>query len=57
MSVKLGLSHRWRKIDSLFENRMLRKIFGSMRNEVTVAGRDNIMRSFIMCTPSQALCE
>jgi len=26
-----------------------------MRNEVTVAGRDSMMRSFITCTPSQAL--
>jgi hypothetical protein len=57
MSVKLGLSHRGRKIGWLFENRMLRKIVGPMRNEVTVAGRDSIMRSFIMCTPSQALYE
>jgi hypothetical protein len=57
MSVKLGLSHRGRKIGWLFENMMLRKIFGPMRNEETVAGRDSIMRSFIMCTSSQALYE
>jgi len=57
MSVKRGLSHRGRKIGWLFENRMLRKISGPMRKEVTVAGRDSIMRSFTMCTPSQVLYE
>jgi len=55
MSVKLGLSHRGRKIGWLFENRKLREIFGPMRKEVTVAGRDSTMRSFIVCTASQAL--
>jgi len=57
MSVKLGLSHRGRKIGWLFENMMLRKIFGPMTNEMTEAGRDSIMRSCIMCIPSQGLYE
>jgi hypothetical protein len=39
----------------VFENRMLRKISGPRRNDVTMAGTEYIIISFIMCTPSQAL--
>jgi hypothetical protein len=34
----------------VFKNRVLRKIFGPKRDEVTGDGEDYIMRSFMMCT-------
>jgi hypothetical protein len=37
----------------VFENRVLRKIFGLRRDEVTGDGGNCIMRSFITCTPRQ----
>jgi hypothetical protein len=34
----------------VFENRMLRKIFGAKREEMAGGGEDCIMRSSITCT-------
>jgi hypothetical protein len=34
----------------MFENRVLRRIFGPKRDEVTGVGENCIMRSFITCT-------
>jgi hypothetical protein len=34
----------------MFENRVLRRLFGPKRNEVTVGWENCIMRSFITCT-------
>jgi hypothetical protein len=39
----------------VFENRVLRRIFGSKRDEVTGNGEDYITRSFMLCTPHQIL--
>jgi hypothetical protein len=36
-----------------FGNRVLRKIFGPKRNEVTGNGEDYITSSFMICTPHQ----
>jgi hypothetical protein len=35
MGVKLGLSHREKSRDRVFENRVLRRIFGPKRDDVT----------------------
>jgi hypothetical protein len=45
-SVTLREEHRLR----VFENRVLRRIFGPKRDEVTEVGENCIMRSFITCT-------
>jgi hypothetical protein len=37
----------------VFENRVLRRILGSKRNEVTGSGEDYTTRSFMLCTPLQ----
>jgi len=34
----------------LFENRVLRRIFGPERDEVTGSGENYIMRSLMICT-------
>jgi hypothetical protein len=34
----------------VFENRVLRRIFGPKRDEVTKVGESCVMRSFITCT-------
>jgi len=34
----------------VFEKRMLRRIFGSKRDEITVAAGDCVMRSFVVRT-------
>jgi hypothetical protein len=39
----------------VFENRMMGRIFGTKRDEVTVSREDHIMRSFMLCTPHQIL--
>ena len=39
----------------VFENRVLRKIFGSKRGEVRVIGENYIMRSLVICTALQLL--
>ena len=40
---------------SVFENRVLRRIFGPKRDEVIVSGENYIMRSIVICTPHQIL--
>jgi hypothetical protein len=37
----------------VFENRVLKRIFGTEREKWQVAGEDCIMRSFIICTLHQ----
>jgi len=39
----------------VFENRVLRTIFGPKRDEVTGSGEDYIMRSLMICTPHPIL--
>jgi len=39
----------------VFENRLLRRIFGPKRNEVTGCGDNYIMRSLMICTPHPIL--
>jgi len=41
----------------VFENRVLRKMFGPRRDEVTGTFGECIMRSFMICTPHQILFE
>jgi len=50
-SLKLREERRLR----VFENRMLRRIFGPMRDDVRVSGENCIMRSLKICTPHQIL--
>ena len=40
----------------VFENRVLRKVFGPKRDEVTGNGENYIMRSLGICTPHPILC-
>jgi hypothetical protein len=37
----------------MFENRVLRRIFGPKRDEVIVSGENYIMRSLVICTLHQ----
>jgi hypothetical protein len=37
----------------MFENRVLRKIFGPKKDEVTEGGEGYITRNFMICTPHQ----
>jgi hypothetical protein len=46
LSLTLKKEHRLR----VFENRVLRRIFGPRRDEVMEAGENCIMRSSIICT-------
>jgi hypothetical protein len=39
----------------VFENRMLRRMFGLKRDEETRSGENNIIRSLVTCTPHQIL--
>jgi hypothetical protein len=39
----------------MFENRVLRRIFGPKRNEVHWSGENYIMRSLMICTPHPIL--
>jgi hypothetical protein len=41
----------------VFGNRMLRRIFGTKRDEETRGWRSGITRIFIICTPPQILLE
>jgi hypothetical protein len=50
-SLTLGEERRLR----VFENRVLRRIFGPKRDEVTGSGEDYITRSFMVCTSLQIL--
>jgi hypothetical protein len=49
LSLTLREEHRLR----VFENRVLRRIFGPKRGEVTVNGENCIMRSFVIYTLRQ----
>ena len=40
---------------SVFENRVLRRIFGPKRDDVTGNGENYIMRSVMICTPRPIL--
>jgi len=40
----------------VFENRVLRRIFGPKRDEVTGEWRNYIMRSLLICPPQPILC-
>jgi hypothetical protein len=55
MSVKHGLvTLREEQRLRTFENRVLRRIYGWKRDEITGGWRENcIMRSFVTCTPRQ----
>jgi hypothetical protein len=46
-SLTLRKEHRLR----VFENRVLRRVFGPKRDEVTGNGENYITRSFVMCAP------
>ena len=46
-SLTLREEHRLR----VFENRVLRRVFGPKRDEVTGNGENYIMRSLVICTP------
>jgi len=41
----------------VFENRVLKRIFGPMRDEVTGSGENYIMRNLMICTAHPKLCE
>ena len=51
-SLTLREEHRLR----VSENRVLRKIFGPKRDEVTGSGENHIMRSLMICIPHPILC-
>ena len=40
----------------VFENRVLRRVFGPKRGEVTGNGENYIMRNLVICTPYPVLC-
>jgi hypothetical protein len=40
----------------VFENRVLRRVFGPKRDEVTGNGENYVMRSLMICTPYPILC-
>ena len=40
----------------VFENRVLRRVFGPKRDEVTGNGENYIMRNLVICTPYPILC-
>jgi hypothetical protein len=40
----------------VFENRVLMRVFGPKRNEITGNGEHYIMRSLLICTPYPILC-
>jgi len=40
----------------VFENKVLRRIFGPRRDEVTGTGGDCITRNLMICTPHPILC-
>ena len=46
MSLTVGNERTLR----VFENRVLRRIFGPKRDEVTESGEDYVTRSFVICT-------
>jgi len=40
----------------VFENRVLRRVFGPKRDEVTGNGENYIMKNLVICTPYRILC-
>jgi hypothetical protein len=50
-SLTLRKEHRL----GVFDNRVLRRIFGPKRDEVTKNGENCIMKSFVICTLRQAV--
>jgi hypothetical protein len=52
-SLTLREEHRL----GVFENRVLRRIFGPKRDEVTGEWRKLLMKSFMICTRHQVLLE
>ena len=40
----------------VLENRVLRRVFGPKRDEVTENGENYILRSLVICTPYPILC-
>ena len=40
----------------VFENSMLRRVFGPKRDKVTGNGENYIMKSLVICTPYRILC-
>ena len=40
----------------VFENMVLRRVFGPKKDEVTGNGENYIMRSLVICTPYPILC-
>jgi hypothetical protein len=40
----------------VFENRVLRGVFGTRRDKVTGNGENYIMRSLMICTPYPIVC-
>jgi len=40
----------------VFENGVLRRVFGPKRDEVTRKGENYIMRSLVICSPCPILC-
>ena len=51
-SLTLGEERRLR----VFGNRVLRRVFGPKRDEVTWNGENYIMSSIVICTPYPTLC-
>jgi hypothetical protein len=47
------MEHRLR----VFESRVLRRVFGPMRADVTPAGEDCVMKIFMICTKHQVFFE
>jgi len=52
----VSLTLREKRRLGVFENRVLRRIFGPKRDEVTGNGENYIMKSFVICTPYRILC-
>jgi len=51
-----SLTLREERRPRMFENRMLRRVFGPKRDEVTGEWRKYIMRSLVISTPYSILC-
>ena len=51
-----SLTLREERRPRMFENRMLRRVFGPKRDEVTGEWRKYIMRSLVTSTPYSILC-
>ena len=55
MGVKLLLTLREERRLRVFENRVLRRIFGPKKDKVTGERENNRMRSLMICIPNQIL--